>query len=56
MHHIPVISREEAEENFPDYFFITAPNYADVIIAKEKERWDSDIKFILVTGEIISTK
>jgi len=56
VHHIPVISREEAEENFPDYFFITAPNYADVIIAKEKERWDSDIKFILVTGEIISTK
>lgn len=35
--HIPIVSRETAEDNLPDYFFITAPNYKDVIIKKEKE-------------------
>ena len=35
--HVPIISREEAEKNLPDYFFILAPNYADVIVEKESE-------------------
>jgi len=34
--HIPIISRQEAERQLPDYFFITAPNYASVIMEKEK--------------------
>lgn len=33
--HIPVISREQAQDRLPDYFFITAPNYEKVIIEKE---------------------
>lgn len=33
---IPVISRKEAESKLPDFFFITAPNYAKIIIEKEK--------------------
>lgn len=33
--HIPVLSRKEAGKRLPDYFFITAPNYADVIMEKE---------------------
>jgi hypothetical protein len=34
--HIPIMSRDMAERTLPDVFIITAPNYADVI--KEKER------------------
>ena len=33
---IPVMSRELAARSLPDVFVITAPNYADVIIEKEK--------------------
>jgi len=48
--HIPVISREEAESKLPDYFFITAPNYAETIIAKEK---DFKGKFLLCDSTIV---
>ncbi len=50
--HIPVISREDAEKKLPDYFFITAPNYSDVIIKKEKERGYKG-KFILCDSQVI---
>lgn len=45
--HIPVISRKEAQKKLPDYFFITAPNYADVIVEKEKAYKARGGKFIL---------
>src|SRR3990167_1501068 len=48
--HIPVISREEAESKLPDYFFITAPNYAETIMTKEK---DFKGKFILCDSTVI---
>lgn len=51
--HIPVISRKEAKNRHTDYFFITAPNYADVIIAKEKEFVKKGGKFILCDSTII---
>ena len=51
--HIPIISRKEAQVRLPDYFFITAPNYAKVIIEKEKEFLANGGKFILEDGEII---
>lgn len=50
--HIPVISRQEAESKLPDYFFITAPNYKNVIMEKEKRFREKGGKFILDTGEI----
>ena len=50
--HIPVISRDEAESKLPDYFFITAPNYADVIIEKEKARGYKG-KFILCDSKVV---
>lgn len=49
INHIPVISRQEANDKLPDYFFITAPNYAPIIIKKEKR---SGVKFILEDGSI----
>jgi hypothetical protein len=51
--HIPVISRQEANEKLPDYFLITAPNYADVIVIKEHKYRESGGKFILVDSRII---
>lgn len=51
--HIPIISREQAENQLPDYFFITAPNYAKVIIEKEQKFIENGGKFILEDGEII---
>ena len=51
--HIPVISRKEAEEKLPDYFFITAPNYADVIMAKETAFKGAGGKFILCDSTIV---
>lgn len=52
--HIPIISRAEAEKKLPDYFVILAPNYANLIIEKEK---DSEFrrrggKFIVPIGDI----
>jgi SAM-dependent methyltransferase len=45
--HIPIISREAAEKRLPDYFIILAPNYADVILAKEIRFRESGGKFIV---------
>lgn len=50
--HIPIISREDAERRLPDYFIILAPNYADVIMAKETRFRDRGGKFIVPKGEI----
>lgn len=50
--HIPIISREEAKSKLPDYFFITAPNYESVIIAKEQEFVKNGGKFITTKSEI----
>lgn len=51
--HIPVITRQEAEKDLPDYFLITAPNYAKVIMEKEKNFSKNGGKFILVDGTIM---
>lgn len=51
--HIPVISRADAEKKLPDYFFITAPNYADIIMAKESAFRKNGGKFILCDGRIV---
>ena len=51
--HIPVISREEAEDKLPDYFFITAPNYEQVIVDKEQVFRDNGGKFITSDCRII---
>ena len=51
--HIPIISRVMAEVNLPDYFFITAPNYASLIMEKEQKFIENGGKFILESGEII---
>lgn len=45
--HIPIISREAAESRLPDYFIILAPNYADVIMAKEARFRERGGKFIV---------
>ncbi|MDC3298700.1 class I SAM-dependent methyltransferase [bacterium] len=50
--HIPVISRKAAESRLPDYFFITAPNYVDVITKKEEQFRDNGGQFILCDGSI----
>ncbi len=50
--HIPIISRKEAERRLPDYFFITAPNYADVIMKKEKKFHDAGGRFVVPVGNI----
>ncbi|OGR90223.1 MAG: hypothetical protein A2992_07865 [Elusimicrobia bacterium RIFCSPLOWO2_01_FULL_59_12] len=50
--HIPIISRDEAERRLPDYFTILAPNYADVIIAKEARYRERGGKFIVPKGEV----
>lgn len=51
--HIPVISRKEAEHKLPDYFFITAPNYEKIIIAKEEKFRANGGKFVTVDSRII---
>ena len=51
--HIPIISREDADTQLPDYFFITAPNYVNVILEKERSKGSFKGKFITVEGEII---
>lgn len=50
--HIPVLARKDVQK-LPDYFFITAPNYKDVIIAKEQKFLKAGGKFITDEGEII---
>lgn len=46
--HIPVVTRNERKD--PDYFFITAPNYAETIMKKEE---DFKGKFILCDGTVV---
>ncbi|MEK7203813.1 MAG: class I SAM-dependent methyltransferase [Patescibacteria group bacterium] len=50
--HIPVISRAEAEKKLPDYFIILVPNYAKVIMEKEKEFRNQGGKFVLPVAPI----
>lgn len=50
--HIPIISRQEAEGKLPDYFVILAPNYAKVVIEKEKKFRENGGKLIVPIGEI----
>ena len=49
--HIPIYARDNIEE--PDYFLITAPNFKDVIIKKEREYLKNGGKFITINSEII---
>lgn len=51
--HIPIISRPEAEARLPDYFFITAPNYEEVIVSKEGAFRKNGGRFITVDCRII---
>lgn len=52
--HIPVLARADVQK-LPDYFFITAPNYEDVIIAKEQDFLKAGGKFITADGRIVGT-
>jgi len=54
--HIPIISRKKAESNLPDYFIISAPNFSDSIINKEKKFIVNGGKFIIPKDDIIITK
>ena len=49
--HIPIYSRETWPQT-PDYFLLLAWNYADAIIAKEKEYRDGGGKFIIPVPEV----
>ena len=48
-------SRKEADRKLPDYFFITAPNYERIIVAKEDTFRKNGGKFITVDSRIIET-
>lgn len=48
--HIPIYKRGDIKD--PDYFMILAPNYADVIISKEKDFIKNGGKFIIPKKEI----
>ena len=50
--HIPIISREQAEKNLPDYFIILAPNYSNEIMSKEAKFIKNGGKFIIPKNEI----
>ncbi|MBI4120937.1 MAG: methyltransferase domain-containing protein [Parcubacteria group bacterium] len=50
--HIPIISRKEAEKRLPDYFVILAPNYAKVIVEKEKKFHKAGGRFVVPIGNI----
>ena len=50
--HVPIISRKKAQKKLPDYFIILAPNYSDIIIAKEKKFIKNGGKFIVLTNDI----
>lgn len=51
--HIPVVSRQEAEKNPPDYYLLLAWNYFEPIRAKEKEFKKRGGKFIIPIGDDI---
>lgn len=50
IYHIPIISRQEAEKNMPDYFLIFAANYAQSIIAREQKFLKNGGHFIIPHG------
>ncbi|OGZ47382.1 MAG: hypothetical protein A3J54_02240 [Candidatus Ryanbacteria bacterium RIFCSPHIGHO2_02_FULL_45_13b] len=50
--HIPVFARKDIQN--PDYFFLTAPNYKDIILEKETAYRNTSGKFITSDSEIIS--
>ena len=50
--HIPIVSCAEAAKKLPDYFIILAPNYAKVIMEKEKDFIAHGGKFILPVGNV----
>ena len=50
IYHIPILSREEAEKDKPDYFLILAVNYAENIMAKEADFHTEGGKFIVPRG------
>lgn len=50
VHKIPIVARHERED--PDVFLITAPNYTDIIIKKEKAFLDRGGRFLLEDGTI----
>jgi methylation protein EvaC len=50
--HIPVISREEAQEMLPDYFILFAWNHAAEIMALESERMPSKVEWISIIPKI----
>ncbi|OGH63032.1 MAG: hypothetical protein A2848_02670 [Candidatus Magasanikbacteria bacterium RIFCSPHIGHO2_01_FULL_50_8] len=50
--HIEIISRADAAARTPDYFVILAPNYAKVIVEKEKAFHDAGGKFVVPIGNI----
>lgn len=45
--HIPIISRQQAEKNLPDFFIILAPNYSNEILKKEAKFIKNGGKFII---------
>ncbi|MEU9826046.1 class I SAM-dependent methyltransferase [Micromonospora chersina] len=49
--HIPVCSPEEAADRHPDYYLLLAWNYADEIVAKEREFLERGGKFIVPIPE-----
>lgn len=53
--HIPIISRAEAESRLPDYFLVLAPNYAKVILQKERKFLEGGGKIIVPYGSDIRT-
>ncbi len=50
--HVPIISRKSAEAKLPDYFIISAPNFSDAIIKKEKSFIKKGGKFIIPKDKI----
>lgn len=50
-HHIPVRSSDYMKEEKPDYIIVTAPLYADRIIAKHQDYLDQGGKFIVFRPE-----
>ena len=44
---IPIISEEEASENWPDFYFLTAWNYRDEIISKVRSSGNYHTRFII---------
>lgn len=54
--HVPVVPKQYADENRPDYYLLLAWNYLSVILEKEKNFLEAGGAFILPTGKIVSKK